>query len=104
MTPSNTPDEKITADTLLLVGSLSNDLFRVASAAHRGSDKVAVRFLTEAKRWSEPLMRSGVKPYILDIANDISSRESADISLESAERYLMYGVLLQNYALHNSLN
>lgn len=45
-------------ETKLLVGSLSNDLFRVATLAQRGS-------------------------------------------LEAAERYLMYGVLLQNYTLHN---
>jgi len=89
------------SDDLMLVGSLSNDLFRVASSAQRGSDKVALRFLTEAKKWAEPLSRSNVRQYIVDIAKDISSRENDDISIDSAERYLMYGVLLQNYALHN---
>ena len=101
MISSNMPKEKFDAETLLLIGSLSNDLFRVASSAQRGSSKVATRFLAEAKRWSVPLMKSGVKQYILDIADDISNRDSEDISIESAERYLMYGVLLQNYALHN---
>lgn len=82
------------------VGSLSNDLFRVAKLAYRGSDKAAQRFLQEAKRWSAPLQQSDAKKYITDIARDISLRDDNDISIESAERYLMYGVLLQNYALH----
>ncbi|MBU0978483.1 MAG: hypothetical protein ABIJ03_00660 [Patescibacteria group bacterium] len=86
-------------DTQLLVGSLSSDLFRVASLTQRGSTKAASRFLLEAKRWSEPLQKLNIAPYILNIAQDISSRDVADISMETAEKYLMYGVLLQNYAL-----
>lgn len=88
-------------DTQMLVGSLSNDLFRVASLAQRGSDKAACRFLQEAQRWSKDLQNQAAPEYIVRLAEDISSRESDDISLVSAEQYLMYGVLLQNYALHN---
>lgn len=89
-------------DTQLLVGSLSNDLFRVASLAQRGSTKAASRFLIEAQRWSKELQNRDVSEYIAKLATDISSRKSTDISLSSAEKYLMYGVLLQNYALHKS--
>ncbi|PIY80223.1 MAG: hypothetical protein COY80_03965 [Candidatus Pacebacteria bacterium CG_4_10_14_0_8_um_filter_42_14] len=88
-------------DTNLLIGSLSNDLFRVASLAQRGSNKAASRFLIEAKRWSKDLEGHQVADHISRLALDISSRDSEDISLSSAEQYLMYGVLLQNYALHN---
>lgn len=88
-------------NTQLLVGSLSNDMFRVATLAQRGSTKSAIRFLQEAKRWSVPLETEEVAGYIQKIARDVSSRADDDISLESAERYLMYGVQLQNYALHN---
>ncbi|PIR62984.1 MAG: hypothetical protein COU65_00585 [Candidatus Pacebacteria bacterium CG10_big_fil_rev_8_21_14_0_10_42_12] len=89
-------------DTQMLVGSLSNDMFRVASLAQRGSHKAASRFLAEAQRWSKDLQGDEVADYIARLAADISKREVTDISLASAERYLMYGVLLQNYALHNT--
>ncbi len=87
-------------DTRLLIGSLSNDLFRVASLAQRGSDAGAIRFLTEAKRWSRPLEKMSVSKYIVGIAKEISAKEPDSISQAEAEKYLMYGVLLQNYALH----
>ena len=88
-------------NTLLLVGSLSNDLFRTASLSQRGSTKAAARFLKEAQRWANELKNHDVAEYIVKIAADVSNRVDDDISLSSAERYLMYGVLLQNYALHN---
>jgi hypothetical protein len=86
-------------DTQLLVGSLSNDLFRVASLTQRGSLVAAARFLEEAKRWSVPIQKHKVKQYILNIAQIISSKQKEDLSLELAEQCLMYGVLLQNYAV-----
>ncbi|MDA1079699.1 MAG: hypothetical protein O2840_03380 [bacterium] len=88
------------SDTKLLVGSLSNDLFRVASLVGRGSSDAATRFLLEAQRWSKELEQRPVSTYIARLAADVSKRKPEDVSLESAERYLMYGVLLQNYALH----
>jgi hypothetical protein len=88
-------------DAKMLVGSLSNDLFRVASLSQRGSKKAASRFLTEAQRWSKDLENLELASYITKLAADISSRDASDTSLASAERYLMYGVLLQNYALHS---
>lgn len=87
-------------NTQLLVGSLSNDLFRVASLTQRGSNKAANRFLREAVRWAEPLQKLDVANYIVDIANEVCAKRDGDISIESAEKYLMYGVLLQNYALY----
>lgn len=84
----------------LLVGSLSNDLFRVASLVQRGSTKAALRFLEEAKRWSVPLQQQNVADYILKIAKDVSSKTGDTISLLEAEKHLMNGVLLQNYSLH----
>lgn len=86
--------------TLLLVGSLSNDLFRIANLAQRGNAKGASQFLTEAKRWAKPLKSASVKPYIQAIATDINREPDSEITLARAERFLMYGILLQNYALH----
>jgi len=89
-------------DTKMLIGSLSNDLFRVATLTQRGSLKGAQRFLLEAKRWAEPLKDKNIPPYIAKIACEIFERDEKDISIESAERYLMYGILLQNYTLHSN--
>jgi hypothetical protein len=88
-------------ETKMLVGSLSNDLFRVANLTQRGSIKAASRFAKEAKRWAVPLQKQNVKDYIKNIANDISKQDEEKISIQLAEKYLMYGILLQNYALHN---
>lgn len=87
-------------DTLLLIGSLSNDLFRVASLTQRGSIKAAGRFLIEAKRWSNSIQDHKVPPYILSIAKNVSDYKETLIDMEIAEKYLMYAVLLQNYSLH----
>jgi len=61
----------------------------------------AMRFNQEAQRWSKQLQEESVAGYIRTLAADISSRKVDDISLISVEKYLMYGVLLQNHALHN---
>ncbi len=86
-------------DVQMLVGSLSNDLFRIASLKQRGSHVAANRFLAEAKRWSVPLEAVARKQYIKDIANEVS--RTTEVELNQAETFLMYGTLLQNYALHN---
>ncbi len=88
-------------ETQMLIGSLSNDLLRVASLTQRGSVKGAMRFFEEAKRWSEQLHDKQAKQYIKNIVNEIRSTSSEEITLENAEKYLMYGILLQNYSLHN---
>lgn len=89
-------------DTKLLAGSLSNDLFRIASLKQRGADIAALRFLTEAKRWTIPLQNKMVAKYIQDIAADVASASSRTISMPQAELYLMYGILLQNFSLHTN--
>ncbi len=86
----------------MLVGSLSNDLFRVASLRQRGANKAAGRFLKEAKRWEEPLQKQKLADYIIEIAKDICLQSEDNFSMADAEKCLMYGVLLQNYALHGA--
>lgn len=88
------------SDTHLLIGSLSNDLLRLATFTHNRSPS-ARRFLTEAKRWAAPLQSADLPPHIEQIVRDISALPPTLPTLEQAERYLMYSVLLQNYALHN---
>lgn len=84
----------------MLIGSLANDLYRVASLTQRGSLKAANRFWQESKRWILELSNQKLANYIKDIILDLESDHDTNISEEKAEKLLMYGVLLQNYALH----
>ena len=87
-------------NTKLLIGSLSNDLYRVACLTQRGSIKAAGKFWIQAGRWVKDLEQAQVKPYIKKIILDVKSRlGSESLTVETAERYLMYSILLQNYAL-----
>jgi len=88
-------------DTKLLIGSLSNDLYRVANLINRHSYKAAERFQKESKRWVKELQDCKVKNYIRKIINDLDSSKSVNVkSQKLAEKYLTYSILLQNYALH----
>lgn len=86
-------------DTRLLIGSLSNDLYRVANLMHEGSNINAERFLQEASRWIKKLEKKQVKNYIRKILTELNTMPG-EFSDELAEKYLMYSVLLQNYSLH----
>jgi hypothetical protein len=81
----------------MLIGSLSNDLVRVANLTHRGSTKAAQRFLEEAKRWATELQKYDLKEYIANIVDEVLSETK--LTIESAEKLLMYSTLLQNYTL-----
>ena len=84
----------------MLIGSLSNDLSRVANMMYRKSPSAEV-FFREMFRWVNKLDINSVKPYIQEILSDIKSHEHhPQYSQERAETYLMYSVLLQNYSLH----
>jgi len=87
-------------ETQMLIGSLSNDLCRVANLVHRGSEKGATRFFIEVKRWNSQLKSKEVKPYIQKIIADIDSSDEK-LTMEKAEKLLMFSILLQNYSVHN---
>ncbi|KKU44989.1 MAG: hypothetical protein UX62_C0044G0004 [Microgenomates group bacterium GW2011_GWA2_46_7] len=107
-------------DTHLLIGSLSNDLLRLATFTHNGSPS-AKRFLTESKRWALPLQGADLPPHIAKIVQEINALSTSSAkapekclqtrsrlgdpstlpTLADGERYLMYSVLLQNFSLHN---
>lgn len=87
-------------DTKLLIGSLSNDLYRVATLSHRGS-RAATRFFDEAKKWTEELTTHELKPYIRNILTELRSpKYTHDTLSDHADTLLMYSILLQNYTLH----
>lgn len=62
--------------------------------------KAAEKFWQQSTRWVKDLEHAQVKPYIKKIILEIKSRlGSNSLTVETAERYLMYSILLQNYAL-----
>lgn len=90
-------------ETRMLIGSLSNDLLRVATMIQRGSDKGALRFFAEAKKWNSQLKHKRVKPYIQKLIVDIDTEtESSFFTTEKAEKFLLYSILLQNYSIHTT--
>lgn len=91
-------------DTQMLAGSLSNDLFRVASLTYRGSMRSSARFHEEARKWAKQLRAKSLPDYVKKITEDILQDPQDSLDLEVAEKYLMYGILLQNYALHTNDN
>jgi len=87
-------------ETKMLIGSLSNDLSRVATMIYRKSSSAEI-FFYEMYRWIDALDITSLKPYIQAIINDlISQRGHPQFSQERAETYLMYSTLLQNYSLY----
>lgn len=85
--------------TKLLVGSLSNDLLRVANSTNKGSLQSANSFLQEAHRGASQLTNKNIKKYIKEIVVDVLSVTDKTLTIEKAEKLLMYSVLLQNYSL-----
>jgi len=86
--------------TKMLIGSLSNDLLRVANLTYRGSNTAAAKFMTESERWVQELSEHETKPYIANIIADIKLHSKHKLNLELADKFLMYSTLLQNYTLH----
>lgn len=87
-------------ETKMLIGSLSNDLSRVANMMYRKSSSAEI-FFHEMFRWIKALENTSVKPYIQTILRDLKSHElHPKYTEERAETYLMYSILLQNYSLH----
>jgi cell division septal protein FtsQ len=88
-------------DKKMLIGSLSNDLYRIAGLIQRGSTKAAIRFWKESQQWSKELSEHNLKDYISSIIDDLNNTNKLELSESEAEKMLMYSVLLQNYALHS---
>ena len=83
----------------MLIGSLSNDLGRVATLSHRGSYKAAEKFWKQAQMWVNCLKSHQNKPYIENIINTLAKEEFNPKDSAKAEKNLMYSILLQNYTL-----
>lgn len=87
-------------DTRMLLGSLSNDLYRVATSLNRKSYAVSDKFWLEAHRWTEELLRAKTPPYIARILRESDGEDTVVCTDDQAEKLFMYSILLKNYALH----
>jgi uncharacterized protein YfaS (alpha-2-macroglobulin family) len=87
------------SDNKMLIGSLSNDLNRVANLSYRGSVKAAQNFWLQAQRWIADLQFQKNKPYINNIIASLAQEEFDPTDKAQAEKNLMYSIILQNYTL-----
>ena len=86
-------------DTKMLIGSLSNDLYRVATSIKRGSYQTAKVFWQESKKRSNELAKHELKKDVLDIINYLNSTPNLETSTKESEKLLKYSAVLQNYSL-----
>jgi len=74
------------------------DLRRAAIGLHRGSYKMAQKFLDEAIKRKKEYVFDDLKPYMAKIMNNIEKLKR-DKKKTAAEKLLMYSTLIQNYTL-----
>ena len=82
----------------IAIESLSMDLLRVALGYHRGSEKMAERFLKEALLRCSEVELSKIKPYFVQIISRIQSSLSSSDKQKISEDALMYSILCKNYS------
>jgi len=83
----------------MLIGSLSNDLLRVANLSYRGSNRAAERFLKEAQHWAVKLEEYQLEDYLKKIVDEVLNLSEKKLNQKKAESLLMQSILLQNYSL-----
>ncbi|OGG15625.1 hypothetical protein A2866_04440 [Candidatus Roizmanbacteria bacterium RIFCSPHIGHO2_01_FULL_39_8] len=74
-----------------ILESMASDLKRVALGLHRGSKKMASRFLEESLKRKDELNMSEVAPYLKKFISKLDGKIEA-------EDALMYSTLIQNYS------
>lgn len=73
-----------------ILESLASDLKRAALGMHRGSNKMAKRFLEEAFKRKNELKQDKIPSYIQNLLNNLNKNLNADYAL-------MCSTLIQNY-------
>jgi hypothetical protein len=84
----------------IIIESLSMDLLRVALGYHRGSVKMADRFVEEANKRIDEVDQTAIKPYFKKILRRLPEALSQKNVQDIAEDALMYHTLCKNYAEH----
>jgi len=77
-----------------LLAALAMDLRRAALGYHRGSTKMAERFLEEALKRREQIDAVKLKPYLRKYLMKVDGHSPAD-----AEELLTYSIVFQNAAM-----
>ena len=77
--------------------SLAMDLKRVALGYHRGSNTMALRFVSEALNRKKEIDSSLVKPYIKRLLQTLEDELNHTDKKRVAENSLMISTLFQNY-------
>ena len=83
----------------IAIESLSMDLLRAALGYHKGSNKMANRFVKEALKRCSEVDKTQLRPNFVRILNKIPIVHSSSDTSRIAEDALMYSTLLQNAAL-----
>ncbi len=84
----------------ILLGSLSQDLFRIANFIASGSVKAAERFWVESRKWLLALEKYEQPDYLAKILQRLRQMEFEVESREQAELILTYGVIIQSLVCH----
>ena len=82
----------------IILESLSMDLLRVAKGLHRGSDRMAERFLEEALLRKNEVKQTELKPYLKRILSAMEKSLKSSDKEKKAEDALMYSILIRNYS------
>lgn len=80
-----------------ILQALSMDLIRVAIGYHRGSNRMAERFVMEIKKREEGIMVEDIKPYMRKILRSMFLAINNTNCEKVAEDSLMYSTLIRNY-------
>lgn len=83
----------------IALSSLAMDLRRVALGYHRGSVKMAERFLNEALMREAEIDKAKIKPYLQELLTKVKDLQAIADEQKKAEDALMYSILFQNAAL-----
>ncbi len=86
----------------VLLGSLSQDLYRVAHCIQTGSTRSAERFWQESARWIQDLKQHDNPSYLDEIFSSLEEISFDPQSIEQGERILTYGVITQSLAVHGN--
>ena len=82
----------------ILLGSLSQDLFRIANFIASGSVKAAERFWDESQKWIKELKKYNHPAYLTKILHKLQKMKLDTKSMEQGELFLTYGVIIQSVA------
>jgi len=81
------------------LSSLAMDLKRVAIGYHRGSEKMADRFLEEVLKRKDEIQKDSVKPYVNLLLSKLEGLLNEKDLNKKAEDSLLYSTLFQNASL-----